>query len=150
MQIRRVETNSDFKKVEALAELNPSKEYDCTTRNFISVLKAVYTKPWHRIWIALEGDEAIGYLWASADMSTLYSAVYVGDLYVKNRHKGVLEALLNALGSWAYGGLKVKWIKFHSPHSERAWNRIMGRLNHGVTVRPVNYYVAEGAREWAE
>ena len=150
MTIKRVTTQADFDKVAAMAKMNPSREYDCTVDNFIMVLAAIHKKPWVRIWIAMEGDEPLGYLWATADTSTLYDSVYVGDLYVKSRHKGVLEALLNAMGSWSYGKLKVKTIRFHSPHSEKAWNRILKRLKHPVTVKAVNFFSAEGAKEWAE
>ena len=152
MTIKRVTTQADFDKVAAMAKMNSSREYDCTVDNFIMVLAAIHKKPWVRLWIAVEGDEAVGYLWASADTSTLYDTVYVGDLFVKEQYRNIRVArdLINALCEWSYKHLKVKSIRYHSPVGERAWNRILKRLKHPVTVKAVNFFSAEGAKEWAE
>lgn len=150
MTVKRAMSDHAFQMFAEMARVTTSREYDCSIDQYIQVIQNTYRKPWSRLWIALDGDQAVGYLWATADMTMLRDQVGVGDLYVKVRHKGVMEALLNALGEWAFGQLKAKRIKFHSPHSLRAWQRIMGRLKHEVRVTSVNCYLAEGGKEWGE
>jgi len=151
MQIRLVKTIQDFEKFAAMARQNETREYDCTVENYIKVVKNICTKPWCRLWIAVDDqDRGIGYIWVTADMTTLRDQVNVGDMYVRPEYRktGIMVALHETLCQWAFASLRAKRIRFDSPISLESWQRQAGRMSHEVTIRPVNSYVAVRGEGW--
>lgn len=153
MTIRRVVNDTDFEKVATLMRASETREYDCSVDNYIGVVKSIYRKPWVRLWLVVDdaGDGA-AYIWVTYDTTTLRDQVDVGDMYVRPEYRknGVMEAMHNVLCEWAYGKLKAKRIRFESQLGLEAWQRCTSRLKHGITIKPVNCYTAEGAKEWVE
>ncbi len=153
MQIKQVTTKADFEQFAEMARMSETREYDCTVDNYIKVVGSICTKPWVRLWIALDDNgKGLGYIWVAADMTTLRDQVNVGDMYVRPEHRktGVMVALHEILCKWAFGKLKVKRIRFDSPIGPEAWQRQADRMSREVTLRPIGSYVAEGGKGWAE
>lgn len=144
MQVELAKSGGDLAVILEMARRHPEPEYDCTFEHYADVLKALWKKPWIRMWIARDGARPAGYLIAAMDMSTLVSQVNVVDIYLEEEYRGtgLVVDLLNELGDWAFKALKVKRVRWTSRWPRWGWAKVCDRMRYKLRVDEYKIFTA--------